>query len=197
MQKEQLLNLLDQQARDAFERAKQLALANGGLVTPLHIMVSVLQLPRLEGAGGELLSSLLQAAREAIQTRYPNASKSITISRETQTVLTEAGRLARIDGCMGATPAHLLRASARSQTVDEAVGEIAGLDQIAELVSGKASQQSSAGKPLDRESGDLSSRSFPPLTGVLNDYCCDVAADSRASASHPFVGRERQITGGA
>ena len=37
LQREELLNLLDQQARDAFERAKRIALENGGVVTPLHI----------------------------------------------------------------------------------------------------------------------------------------------------------------
>ncbi len=32
------------------------------------------------------------------------------------------------------------------------------------------------------------------LTGALNDYCCDLAEDSRESSSHPFVGRKREIT---
>ncbi|HSE37598.1 MAG TPA: ATP-dependent Clp protease ATP-binding subunit [Blastocatellia bacterium] len=204
MQREQLLNLLDQQARDAFEGAKQIALANGGLVTPLHVMVSLLKSSGLENAEEELLS-LFQAASEAIKTRYPEPSKSITISRETQTAISEAGRLAQLDGCVRATPVHLMRASARSQTVKEALGDVTGLEQIASLIADKRSQESSGEKHLvgEREGqaagpatqpADRSSRPVRALTGALSDYCSDVAEESRASSSHPFVGREREIT---
>ena len=197
MQKEQLLNLLDQQARDAFEGAKRIALTNGGLVTPLHIVVSVLQSSGLEKAEGDLLS-LFQAAREAISNRYPNASKSITISKETQTAIAEAGQLAQLEGCARATPAHLLRTTARSETVREALGDVARLEKMAELLAGKTSHQSSVDRQLDEvpaiRGGDPATRPVRSLTGALNDYCSDVAEDSRASSSHPFVGREREIT---
>lgn len=197
MQKEQLLNLLDQQARDAFEGAKRIALTNGGLVTPLHIVVSVLQSSGLEKAEGDLLS-LFQAAREAISNRYPNASKSITISKETQTAIAEAGQLAQLEGCARATPAHLLRTTARSETVKEALGDVARLEKWAELLAGKTSHQSSVDRQLDEvpaiRGGDPATRPVRSLTGALNDYCSDVAEDSRASSSHPFVGREREIT---
>ena len=43
MQREQLLNLLDQHALDAFEGAKRIALGSGGVLSPLHIVVGVLQ----------------------------------------------------------------------------------------------------------------------------------------------------------
>jgi ATP-dependent Clp protease ATP-binding subunit ClpC len=197
MQREQLLNLLDQQARDAFEGAKRIALTNGGLVTPLHIVVSVLQSSGLEKAEGNHLS-LFQAAREAISTRYPNASKSITISKETQTAIAEAGQLARVEGCARATPAHLLRAAARSETVKEALGDVAPLEKMAELLADKTSQPSSVDRQLHEapaiQGGGPATRSVRSLTGALNDYCSDVAEDSRASSSHPFVGREREIT---
>jgi ATP-dependent Clp protease ATP-binding subunit ClpA len=205
MQREQLLNLLDQQARDAFEGAKRIALASGGLVTPLHIVVSVLQSSGMEN-GEKALSSLLQAAREAIDARGPKASESITVSKETQTTISDAGQLAQFDGCARATPAHLLRAALRSQTVKEALGEVARFEQMAMEVAAKTTQQASRDKQSAAEPGtqtppgrttqpaDASLRPVRALTGALNDYCCDVAEDSRASSSHPFVGREREIT---
>jgi ATP-dependent Clp protease ATP-binding subunit ClpA len=205
MQREQLLNLLDQQARAAFEGAKRIALAGGGLVTPLHIVVSVLQSSGLEN-GEKELSSLLQAAREAIDARGPEASESITVSKETQTTISDAGQLAQLDGCARATPAHLLRAALRSQTVKEALGEVARFEQMAADVAAKTIQQASRDKQSDAEPGtqtppgrttqpaDASLRPVRALTGALNDYCCDVAEDSRESSSHPFVGREREIT---
>src|SRR6185369_7130279 len=109
MQREQLLSLLDQQARDAFEGAKQIALSNGGLLSPLHILVGVLQSQGLEKSATEL-APLLQLTREAIAVRYPEASDSITVSRETQATISDAGQLAQLDGRARATPAHLLRA---------------------------------------------------------------------------------------
>jgi ATP-dependent Clp protease ATP-binding subunit ClpC len=202
MQREQLLNLLDQQARDAFEGAKQIALASGGLVTPLHIVVRVLQ---SQGLGQEL-SSLLQSAREAIGASCSEASESVTVSKETQTTISEAGQLAQLDGCARATPAHLLRAALRSQTVKEALGEVARFEQMAEQVAAKTIQQASRHKQSDAEPdtqpppgrttepADASSRPVRALTGALHDYCADVAEESRASSSHPFVGREREIT---
>jgi ATP-dependent Clp protease ATP-binding subunit ClpA len=205
MQREQLLNLLDQQALDAFEGAKRIALASGGVLSPLHIVVGVLQSSGLE-KGERKLSSLLQAAREAIASRYPEASESITISKETQTTISEAGRLAQIDGCARATPAHLLHAALNSQTVKEALGGAAGLEQMAEEVAARTIQQTPSYKqseaqpdthtPPGRTTQPAGASSSPvrPLTGALLDYCADVAEESRESSSHPFVGRQREIT---
>jgi ATP-dependent Clp protease ATP-binding subunit ClpC len=204
MQREQLLNLLDPQARDAFDGAKRIALENGGLVTPLHILVSVLESSSLENDDAEL-APLLQAARQAINTRYPQPSESITVSRETQAMISEAGQLAQRFGCERAAPAHLLHAAVRSQTVKEALGEAAGLAQIGEPVSSKTTPESSErtqpGAELSQgpevrttQPSIESSRPVRVLSGALSEYCCDVAEDSRASSSHPFVGREREIT---
>jgi len=78
MQKEQLLNLLDQQARDAFEGAKQIALEKGGLLTPLHVVLSILQSPLL-GSVEDQVWSLLQAARKAIDAKdYKGAVGHLT-----------------------------------------------------------------------------------------------------------------------
>ena len=116
MQREELLNLLDQHARDAFERAKRIALENGGVVTPLHIVVGILNSSDLHNIDQDI-SSLLDAAREAINKRYPEASESITVSKETQRTISDAGELAKLDDSVRAAPAHLLRAALRSQTV--------------------------------------------------------------------------------
>ena len=205
MQREQLLNLLDQQALDAFEGAKRIALASGGVLSPLHIVVGVLQSRGLE-KGQKKLSSLLQAAREAIASRYPDASESITVSKETQTTISEAGRLAQIDGCARATPAHLLRAALNSQTIKEALGDAAGLEQISSEVAAKTIQQTLSDKQSEAQPdthtppggatqpAGASSSVVRPLTGALLGYCADVAQESRESSSHPFVGRQREIT---
>ena len=147
MQREQLLNLLDQQARDAFEGAKRIALANGGIVTPLQWLPAFCN--HQASITTKDLSSLLSVAREAITTRYPEASESITVSKETQTTISEAGQLAQLDGCARATPAHLLRAALRSQTVKLALGELARFEQIAEALAANTAQAASG----DRQSG--------------------------------------------
>jgi ATP-dependent Clp protease ATP-binding subunit ClpA len=204
MQREQLLNLLDPQARDAFDGAKRIALEKGGLVTPLHILVSLLESSSLENDEAEL-APLLQAARQAINTLYPEPSESITVSRETQAIISEAGQLAHRFGCVRAAPAHLLHAAVRSQTVKEALGDTAQLAQIAESVSSKTTPESSVSNQPGAEPrqgaaaptthpASASSRPARALSGALSEYCCDVAEDSRASSSHPFVGREREIT---
>jgi ATP-dependent Clp protease ATP-binding subunit ClpC len=204
MQREQLLNLLDPQARDAFDGAKRIALEKGGLVTPLHILVSLLESSSLENDEAEL-APLLQAARQAINTLYPEPSESITVSRETQAIISEAGQLAHRFGCVRAAPAHLLHAAVRSQTVKEALGDTLQLAQIAESVSSKTTPESSVSHQPGAEPrqgaaaptthpASASSRPARALSGALSEYCCDVAEDSRASSSHPFVGREREIT---
>ncbi|HVF90104.1 MAG TPA: hypothetical protein VNH22_08545, partial [Blastocatellia bacterium] len=118
MQKEELLNLLSTEARGAFESAKRLAASKGGTLSPLHIVVGVLErLPlALDGRG-----LMLEAAAEALSRRFPGAAASIVISKETQTVIAEAGRLAQEEGAGYASLAHLLRAALASDTVRQAL----------------------------------------------------------------------------
>ena len=73
MQKEELLSLLDQQALAAFEEAKRLALAHGGVVSPLHLMAALLGTSSEEERYGER-ANLLKAASQAIAIRFPRAS---------------------------------------------------------------------------------------------------------------------------
>ncbi len=204
MQREQLLNLLDQQALDAFEHAKRLALGSGGVLSPLHVVVAVIEaLHRPDSIDNER-SSLLQAACDALASRYSGASESITVSKETQTTIVDAGRLAQRDGCARATPTHLLRAALNSQTVKNALGDLARHEFFATEVAAKTTRQpdkvSSSRPETDgraastTESVDASVHPIRPLTGALHDYCTDVAEESGDSSSHPFVGREREIT---
>jgi hypothetical protein len=121
MQREQLLNLLDQQALEAFEAAKRIAIAHGGILSPLHIVVAVIESSHASSSveGQRLLS----AAREALASRFPGTAESITVSKETQTTIVESGRLAQLDGLDRATPSHLIRSAFLSQTVKDAIGE--------------------------------------------------------------------------
>jgi len=183
MQKEELLSLLDQQARAAFEEAKRLALAYGGVVSPLHLMAALLETSSEEERDDDR-ASLLKAASQAIAIRFPRKSESITVSKETQSVITEAGRLAEIEGKALATPGHLLSAALGSSMVAEA---LAGSSQIAN----PRAFEDEARRKLFK--AGASSRQSLSLAGALGDYCSDLAAESRESSSHPFVGREREI----
>ena len=184
MQKEELLSLLDQQARAAFEEAKRLALAHGGVVSPLHLMAALLETSSEEERDHER-ANLRKAASQAIATRFPRASESITVSKETQSVITEAGRLAEVEGKALAAPEHLLSAALGSSMVAEAL----------------AANRQSVGQPqaFDDEARatmlktGASLRQSLALAGALGDYCSDLAQESRESSSHPFVGREREI----
>ncbi|HKG21547.1 MAG TPA: hypothetical protein VKC34_06575, partial [Blastocatellia bacterium] len=120
MQKEELLNLLGTEARGAFESAKRLAASKGGTLSPLHIVVGLLERlpPALDERG-----LLLEAAAAALARRFPGAAASIVIPKETQSVIAEAGRLARAEGADYASVAHLLRAALASDTVREALGD--------------------------------------------------------------------------
>jgi len=183
MQKEELLSLLDQQARAAFEEAKQLALAHGGVVSPLHLIAAVLEAP--SGVRDDERANLLEAASAAIATRFPRASESITVSKDTQAVITEAGRLAEVEGKALATPEHLLSAALGSSMVAEA---LAGTRQSA----GQPQAVEDEARAAMLKAG-VSLRPSLALAGALGDYCTDLAQESRESTSHPFVGREREI----
>jgi ATP-dependent Clp protease ATP-binding subunit ClpC len=203
MQREQLLNLLDRQARDAFEAAKRIALAYGGVLSPLHVIAAVMETSSGSDSREGERSSLGQAALDAIAARYPGASEMIVVTKETQTIISEAARLAQLDGCAPAAPAHLLRAALASQSVKEALGdtsqfERAGFEAFASVK--QLSRTATEDRPCDQEppgqmhQAGSPSRSTTALPGALRDYCADLAEESRASSSHPFIGREREIT---
>lgn len=200
MQREQLLNLLDQQALEAFDAAKRIAVAHGGILSPLHLVVAVIESSHASNSvEGQ---RLLTAAREALASRFSGTAESITISKETQTIIVESGRLAQLDGLDRATPSHLIRSAFLSQTVKDAIGEDASSTWNAALSSDKPDQGTASNhtQPRSLPSIDMATTSDPPayeprtLKGVLSEYCSDLAQESKQSSSHPFVGREREIT---
>src|SRR5215475_11743186 len=194
MQREQLLSLLDQQALDAFEAAKRLALSNGGILSPLHILVAVIE--SQYGSASVDSERLLTTAREALAARYSGDAESITVSKETQSIIVEAGRLAEHEGLNRATPSHLLRSAINSEMVKNALGEEALLKLNALSSSGAGELGTTGDQSFPQTAGSVvtAPTEARALTGVLSEYCADLAEESRESSSHPFVGREREIT---
>ena len=117
MQKEQLLNLLDPVARDAFERARSLARARGGVLSPLHLLVALLTgTPSLHARS----ASLLRSATEVLLARFPLAAQSLTVTKDTQAVLCAAGEMASLviaaDECLPPTAPPLWKGSGPRMT---------------------------------------------------------------------------------
>jgi ATP-dependent Clp protease ATP-binding subunit ClpC len=197
MQKEQLLNLLGPQARQAFEDAKRLARAKGGLLSPLHIVVALIEAaPAGDEQSRAERARLLDAANTILSSRYPAPSESLTVTKETQAVISTAGRVAESEGTAHINPLYLLRAALASATArkafrDEPGFEAAAARLLASTSSVPSESQASAAAPV---SPQAALRRAAQLSGVLGDYCSDLAEESRAAASHPFVGREREIT---
>jgi ATP-dependent Clp protease ATP-binding subunit ClpC len=208
MQKEQLLSLLDPVARDAFERARLLALARGGVLSPLHLVVALLtDMPSAQAESARLL----KAATEALLKRFPLAGESLTVTRDTQAVIFTAGEMAHAEGHDSAAPEHLLRAALESAQVREALGEVAECtdsnasaatpDQAAPPPVGTSAAHPSADSPpLEAAPGSTTPPAQAPyakpraLTGSLKGYCADLAEEAEESSLHPFVGRERELT---
>src|ERR1044072_1530217 len=147
MQKEQLLSLLDTSAREAFERAKPLARARGGVLTPLHILVALLE---DSAPASEQSSELLHSATDALLSRYTQPGETITIPKDTQAVISQAGEMAQAEGAALATPDHLLRAALASPFVRDALNDFAA----------RPLQTAESAQPVARA-----------LTGSLKDYC--------------------------
>ncbi|HKQ06835.1 MAG TPA: ATP-dependent Clp protease ATP-binding subunit [Blastocatellia bacterium] len=181
MQKEQLLNLLDAGARDAFERARQLARARGGVLSPLHLLVALLSDAPASDARS---ASLLRSAAEVLRERFPLASESLTVTKDTQAVLSAASQMARAEGQEEAAAEHLLRAALASPQVREALGEAAPAPDAAPHQQDVPRHDAMLTGPLKRRA----------LAGALKDYCTDVAEDAEDASLHPFVGREREMT---
>jgi ATP-dependent Clp protease ATP-binding subunit ClpC len=198
MQKEELLNLLGPDAREIFERAKMLAHARGGVLSPLHLFVTLLE--SLSQTSERAARTLLEAENE-LSIRYPLPGESITIPKDTQAVIREAGRLAGAEGSELVTPAYLVRAALGSQAVYEALGDRSELEAAIEQALDESARQPSV-RPFqshgERNASPASPASPAPtsraLTGALKDYCGDLAEEMRASSSHPFIGRERETT---
>jgi ATP-dependent Clp protease ATP-binding subunit ClpC len=197
MPKEDLLNLLDADARLAFDGARQLARARGGLLSPLHLLVAILEHllpPHSKGAGeaGRVLSE----ARGVLAARYPASAESITVPRDTQQVITEAERASAAEGKPAASTRHLLDAALTSEAVTAALTQgyspSAIMDEaftgqtVLNSVAAGPSQADAAASPAPRKQSSLK--------GFLAEYCTELAEESRSSSSHPFIGREREIT---
>lgn len=214
MQKEQLLSLLDPGARDAFERARNLALARGGVLSPLHLVVALLtSAPSLQAGS----ASLLMPASEALLKRFPLAGESLTVTKDTQAVIFSAGEMARAEGHSCAAPEHLLRAALASPLVCEALGETTPNDDSSATADQAWSPPPGEARAVDTASPVAPSAVAPsavappattvehllpaapsskprPLTGSLKDYCADLALEAEESSLHPFIGRERELT---
>src|SRR5687768_6365768 len=122
MEKEQLLNSLGSQARETLENAKQLALEKGGVLSPLHLLTAALE----DVLAASLQVSpeqarFLQVCHHRLAARFPLQGRSITITRETQSIIAEAIELSRQDSSENVLPAHLLRAAMANAMVREAL----------------------------------------------------------------------------
>lgn len=205
MHKEQLLNLLDPGARGAFERARHLALARGGVLSPLHLLVALLTgAPALPHRSPRLL----EAAAAALLERFPLAGESLTVTKDTQAVIITAGEMARAAGHDLAAAEHLLQAALASPPVRDALGSLAQPDEPAtarDQVSPPPGETPSGASAVDAApAGAPPVCGAPPaqtepampraLTGALKDYCADLAEEAAESSLHPFVGRERELT---
>ncbi|HWP42479.1 MAG TPA: AAA family ATPase, partial [Blastocatellia bacterium] len=187
MKKEQLLSLLGPEARRAFDNARQLARARGGVLSPLHLLVALIETipPGPEEEGGER-AELLRLAFEALSSRYSEGAERIIVPRETQGVLSEASRIAASVNFDAAEPIHLLRAALATDSAREALKDHAEFEKRAGRLFASQKQPEQDSQPR--------LPSPQALTGALADYCSDLAQESVATASHPFVGREREIT---
>src|SRR5438128_4911277 len=202
MQKEQILSLLDREARDAFERARHLGLARGGVLSPLHLVVALLaRSPALHAD----CDRLLRSATEALLKRYPLAGETLTVTRDTQAVISDAGNMAHSEGRDLAAPEHLLRAALANASVRDALAEVEQPDEA--TAPGQPSSSLNSEAPGEATTVDAASPAEPhsssasaprqkprPLSGSLNTYCSDLAAEAEQSSLHPFVGRERELT---
>ncbi|MEW6127194.1 MAG: ATP-dependent Clp protease ATP-binding subunit [Acidobacteriota bacterium] len=209
MSKEQLLNSLSEETREALENAKRLALWKGGVLTPLHLMVALLEylMATSENVSKEP-ARLLQTAHETLSARFPHQGDSITITKETQKVIGEANEVARLSGKATVSPLDLLHAAMESDHVKEALFD-ATLRDVALADIEKKFQSISLGKIEKRQQPTFTPQAYeidlapepqnqvatkPQLTGVLGEFCSDLAEESLIDSAHQFVGRDREMT---
>ncbi len=200
MQKEELLSHLDAQARAAFDEAKQIALARGGVLTPLHLLLTLLEahVPASDVARHQHLH-LLHATLDALAARYPAAAQSVTVPKATQALLAEAHRLAARDGKGQANSTHLLQATLAEASVTELFADGALQQAAHHLLAGLPTQaaeaEATAQNELCRAASATLAFDIPtrPLAGALSLFCTDLAEESRGATVQPFIGREREV----
>lgn len=191
MQKDQLLNLLSPGAHSAFDSARKLAVIHGGVLSPLHLLVALLEAMRAEPEDARQAHALLLSlARNALQTTFPIPAQAITVPKTTQAVLTEALQLAQAEKSAQASLFHLLRAVLADSLVRQHLSGGECESAIEELLS--CDPQSSPAQAA--VTAPLKPVSSLPLTGALGDFCADLAEEARTSSVHPFIGREREVT---
>ncbi|HEU4391796.1 MAG TPA: ATP-dependent Clp protease ATP-binding subunit [Blastocatellia bacterium] len=202
MQREELLNLLAPAALKAFEGAKRLAWTNGGVVSPLHLTIGALDVlsstierpgdrQKLAPAGK---NRLLSALHGLLLSRFPNQADRITVSKESQAAISDAASLASSDGIALVTPAHLLKAALKTSTMQEALSGMGQLEQeLVEVTEGVDATPSNAPERAPATAAPPAVER-KPLTGPLADFCADLAEQARTNSSHPFIGREREVT---
>jgi ATP-dependent Clp protease ATP-binding subunit ClpC len=179
MQKQEILDLLDRECKQAFEGAKRLAWTSGGIVTPAHVLSALLDTqacaqPRSDEFEAAL-NSLLAAARSRILAEQPISLSGVTVPRETQELIERAGVLARSEG-RRATPVDLLNSVLASDAVkNEFNGEVQEFHRAL------------------RESQVGASR-LQSLGGALSEFCDEVTGCSRGVSPICFVGRGREVT---
>ncbi|HEY7912242.1 MAG TPA: ATP-dependent Clp protease ATP-binding subunit [Blastocatellia bacterium] len=204
MQKQQLLNLLDTDARQAFERAKTIARQRGGVLSPLHLIAALLESISLDSEHAHnARARALESLHESLSARYPKEAEDIRITRETQAAISEASRIAKSEGCVFASSVHLLRAALDDVGVKEVLGDSSLLVSLISesitkrAVAGRLAVQPGKAKaspqtPLQAEGGNAPGSRH--LAEALRNYCSDLAEETRATSPHPFVGRERETT---
>jgi ATP-dependent Clp protease ATP-binding subunit ClpC len=203
MQKEELIRLLGPKAREAFDGARRLACSNGGVLSALHLVVALLQdLPSSSDESSVECAHLLVVALGSLSKLYPKPAQSIVVPKETQGVIEDANRLAQAIGSGLVMPAHLLRASLASATVRDALGDCVQYEPA--LAEFELATTSIDWRTEGVEGDKTSSREARPLpaagstsrtlTGVLREYCSDLAEESRGASALPFIGREREVT---
>ncbi len=204
MQKDERLNQLSSPARQAFDAAKQLALQRGGVLSPLHLLVAMLEYRQRNAEAETEEATLLQASRVAVAERYPLPGLSITITRETQAVIARAGELAEAVNSVDVLPVHLLHAAMANDLVKEALADMTlrshrsssieqRLDAMEEFRPTTATSAPESlpvkQQPATPEPSDI----HKPLSGALAEFCSDLVEESLLTSAHKFVGREREM----
>ena len=202
MRKEQLLDLLGPGARAAFDGAKRLACLKGGVLSPLHILVVLLgTIEPAPGPPHDERTRLLQTARDRLSALYSSPSKNIVVTKETQEVIADAGRLAQAESEALASPLHLLRAVLSSPTVKQSLEGDPQFDSSFNESFASAGERVASpeepetrGKPVEMNAGRPNVNRVRELSGALRDFCTDLAEEASTGSPHPFFGREREIT---
>src|SRR5262249_14273382 len=108
MSKQELLNRLAPEARDIFDQARQLALARGGILSPVHLLVPLLEalLPARRNSK-TTAGELLDAARLVLAERHPCPAETITVPKDTQKIIEESVALSQTGEQSRAAPIDL------------------------------------------------------------------------------------------